>query len=101
MGDVPGGQIEQLARRLGCGKGPLGLDDLAQLAVVALNRVGCVNQVANLGREVEKDGQFGPVVFPGTHRNGILLTPLLTQLEQVGLGLSQGNRLVDAGESDG
>ena len=42
-----------------------GLDHLAQLPVVSLDRIGGIDQAADLFGELEEGGQLIPIVLPG------------------------------------
>ena len=75
------GQIEQLANRLLAGERRLGFGDFAELAIVAFDGVGGVNQAPDFCGVVEEGGQLFPVIFPGPHGDRVLVTPFLTQFD--------------------
>src|SRR6266566_922740 len=62
--DVAHAEVEQLQQRVVVGEVPTVLRDLAQLVVDALDRVGGVEDVADLGREREERDHVFPVVTP-------------------------------------
>src|SRR3954449_10054767 len=68
-------QVDQLGRGLLVGEMPAGLDRLADLAMQALDRVGCVDGAAQLlGQGQERDHVL-PGVAPGPDGRGVAVTP--------------------------
>ena len=51
------------------------MSDLAELADVAFNDIGGVNQAPDLSWIIEKSGKFFSVVFPGAHGASIFVVP--------------------------
>ena len=75
LGNVLSGQEEQLTSGFGIGETTFGLDNLAQLAVIAFDCVGGVDQPADLGGVIKEGRQVGPVVLPGAHGQSVLASP--------------------------
>ena len=59
--DIMGDKIKQFQQRLVVGENGLAFGHLAELAVVAFNHIGGVNQLADFGRILEKGDNFVPV----------------------------------------
>ena len=70
--DIADRQPQHLHRRRIRGEMASGLGDLAQLVVHRLNRIRRVNDLPQLGRELQKRGEPLPRVAPGGHRRWIL-----------------------------
>jgi hypothetical protein len=62
-------QVEQFTDGLLGGKRAFVLDNLAQLAMVAFNRVGCINQAADFLRELKEGCQVVPAQNPASNRD--------------------------------
>ena len=77
--DVADGQPEQLDHGVVVGEVAAVLDDLPELVVQRLDRVGGVDDLAELGRERQERDEPLPGVLPGRHRGRVLLA-------EVGLG---------------
>lgn len=73
-------QEEQLASCLGSGKSTLGFGDLSQLAMIALHRVGGIDQAPDFCGVSEKGSQIFPVILPGANGDGIFVTPFFVEL---------------------
>lgn len=89
------GQVEELLGGVGGGEGTLGLDDLSELAIVCLDAVGGVDELADLGGEVEEGGQVVPVDEPGADGGGVSLAPDLLEATELTLGLVAGRGAID------
>jgi len=63
--------------------------------VIAFNRVGCVDQTADIFWELEEGSQLLPVLQPGLDRCSVPVTPNLIQPQQVGVCFFTGGCLVD------
>jgi hypothetical protein len=74
-GDVADRQPQQLSRRVVIGEVPPGLDDLAQLRIHTLDRVGGVDHFAYRRWENKKGNHLAPDPLPCTHHHGVLLAP--------------------------
>lgn len=96
--DVAVGEPETLAYRLHRRKRPFGLRRLAKLAIVTLNRVGGVDQPANVGGVSEHRCQQLPVVLPRAHRQRVPVTPAFTQRQQRHFARFTGGSLVNTFE---
>ena len=66
--------------------------------MITFDGVGCVDQPSNLFWELKKGCQLLPIVLPGFNRSAIFAAPFVFQLEQVGLSLFAGGRLIDGFE---
>ncbi len=87
--DVAQRQPDQLGGRIVAGEMPARLDDLAQLAMQALDGVGGVDHAAHRRREREELDHTVPRPAPASHHGGVLLAPRsLLELVQ-----GQGSRL--------
>ena len=95
LGNIAGGQEKQLADGLAVWESSFGFDHFANLAVVAFNGIGGIDQAADIRRIVKVGSQVFPIVFPGTDGHGILAAPLIAELDQVGFGCFPGGSLVD------
>ena len=62
-----------------CGEQRLGFGHLADLAVVALDGVGGVDEATDFRGELEHGRQVFPVVFPTAHGDGVAVAPSLSQ----------------------
>ena len=74
--DVADRQPEQLDHGVVVGEVAAVLDDLAQLVVQRLDRVGGVDDLADLGRERQERDEPLPGVLPGRDRRRVLLAQL-------------------------
>ena len=95
--DVPQRQVDQLRGRLVAGEMPLVANRLADLAVQALNRVGRVQDLADLRREGEKRDHLLPAPAPTVH-HGRVAFPVGAGFEPIQLcrsGLGRGRRVND------
>jgi hypothetical protein len=66
-----GGQIQQLARRLGRGESHHGIGPFSQLAIVVLLAVDGLDDVPDLAGIFEEDGHLHPIILPGTGSHGV------------------------------
>ncbi len=62
--------------------------------MIALNRIRCINQLANLSRIAEVRREFQPVVLPITDDERILCAPLIPKVREGKLRLFQCKSLV-------
>jgi hypothetical protein len=60
--------------------------DFPQLSMITFDRVGGVDQAADLGRISKEGNQIFPVVFPRTDRHGIFVTPFLASWCKLAFG---------------
>ena len=71
--NILGDQEEQLAGGFLGRERRFGFQDLAQLAMIALDGIGGVDQPTDGGGVVKHGCQVVPIGFPGTCRHGIVL----------------------------
>ena len=76
------------------GKNAFGFGDFAQLTMVAFHRVGGIDQATDFGWKSEEGGQIFPVVFPGADGNRIFVTPLFSQLAEMGFSTFTSGSLI-------
>lgn len=84
------GQIQDFQQAVIGGGHGIGLGDLAQMAVEALNGVGGVDEPAHLLRELEIRAQVGPVGPSGPGDFGVFLVPAFPKGSQSGLPVRSG-----------
>ena len=73
--DILGDKIKHFQQRPVVGENGLAFGHLAELAFVAFNHIGGVNQLADFRRILEKGGDFAPVAPPGLNDQRIPGTP--------------------------
>ena len=79
-------EIKHFEQRLVVGENGLALSHFAELAVVAFNHIGGINQFADFRRILEKGGNFAPVAPPGLNDQRIPGTPYFFEIVQGGQG---------------
>ena len=85
------GQVKHPAQGIVVGKAGLVFRDLTELMVEALDDIGRVYDLPDLGRVFIKRAQNVPIFLPALHAGGVLFPPRLPELEQGVLRLFQGH----------
>lgn len=93
--DILSDEIKHFEQRLFVGENGLALGHLTELAVVAFNHIGCINQLANFGRIPDKGGYFAPVAPLGQNNQEIPASPCFLEIVQGGQGRILRGRGID------
>ena len=95
FGDVADRQVENLENSLIVGKQSPVLDDFAEAVIERLDRIGRVNDLPDLFRELKHGNNLRPVRPPGFGDQLVLAVPFLSEQMQLALGLFGGRRAID------